>query len=408
MNASPLTSSRQDWPRLLGAAFVSQIGSHLMTLAVAAFVHRQTGSPVQAAWVFVFALFPPVLVSNPLGRWIDRALSRRLWIGNELLAGFISLLCGLCISSKQTWLLYITLSLRSIVGFCGRACANKWIKLITPPEAQTNRLKLFFLTFYLSTAGAGVLAAYTLAQSSIWVLVEVDVITYLLGIVLLATLQPIATTMVSAEAPRSKKNSLGNLWQQLAHKPLLGLSFALVCGLQGLFQSAYCVLVTQLPMHHFSNTPTSIGAFQIAASLGILCGFGVNWFFPTSLQRNKVALGVGAVGLSCLWLTVQFAHHNKQWLSLLGFGTMNFFFEWLWLFYTARFFQQSPTGQVALYQFVLSSTASFLMSLGILAYAYGIQLWGTQHGVQVVSAFLLLCSLLGIFVRSLYSRQYSI
>ncbi len=70
---------------LLGS-FVSQIGSHFLTLALASYVLITTGSAVNSGMVFVVTYLPSILVGSALGAIVDRHISKRLLILNESLS----------------------------------------------------------------------------------------------------------------------------------------------------------------------------------------------------------------------------------------------------------------------------------------------------------------------------------
>src|SRR6516164_8504344 len=91
-------SPRREFVKLLAGAFVSQSGSHFLTITLAGFVLVRTKSLTQASLVFVLSYLPSLFVSARVGDWIDRRLSRWLLGRNELFGALTSLACGVCIA----------------------------------------------------------------------------------------------------------------------------------------------------------------------------------------------------------------------------------------------------------------------------------------------------------------------
>ena len=379
-----------EFKRILAASFISQSGSHFLTLALAAYVFVSSGSAIQSALVFVVSFLPSILVSAQLGDWIDRKLSRLLMARNDLIATALSVLCGACIYYKMPLIvLCMVLGARSILTFTGRAAASKWIKLITPPEFQEKRNKLFFLSFFLSTALAGVLAGVILATGSIVTVVAIDVLTYLLGIGIVLTLrtQPegVGSPVRSTEQVRPK---LVDTLRCILQMPTVRTSFLLVCLSQALFQGAYSVLVSYLPIRHFALGVSSIGMFQLVTSIGLTAGFLLVWFLPhkindENIERPVRALGISAVAVAAaLLLSIS---HNLP-LALFLFMLFNLAYECVWLHHSTKFYRASPKNYTARYQFTISACGAFFMSISTLGYSAAIEGLGLGLGIATILA----------------------
>ena len=387
--------SRVEFSKLLLASFVSQSGSHFLTISLAAFVLLTSGSIVQSALVFVLSYVPSVFVSHRLGNWIDENLSRRLLAQNELLSILVSAACGLAIYFKVPLpILCLIIAIRSLLLFIARTGGSKWIKEISPAELQGVRIKFFFLGFFLSTAVAGILAGTILTYSSILMVVAIDIATYFLSFLLILTLKDLGQT------PRPKPLSASNLVEsvsQIMRNPLVRSHFLAVCLSQALFQGAYSVLVTFLPIGHFRLGAAGIGFFQLAASFGITAGFLVVWLMPGCLSGQKssrffrflMVVTVGVVSLfGCtLVSTVQ--------ASLLLFLTFNLSYECIWLFHSAEFFKKSPVESIARFQFTLTSVASLVMAIFTLGYSSVLGFAGPLVAIPLVSGLALCLWFLG-------------
>lgn len=387
-----------EFTRILGASFISQTGTHFLTIALAAYVFVSSGSTIQSALVFVVSFLPSILVSAELGDWIDRRLSRLLIVRNDLIAAALSALCGACIYFKMPLvLLCAALSVRSILSFTGRAAATKWIKLITPPELQDRRNKLFFLSFFLSTALAGVLAGVVLAHGSIVAVVTIDILTYLLGIGLVMTLraQPEGVGSPAAASGQARPKLLDTL-RCILQMPSVRTSFLLVCFSQAIFQGAYSVLVSYLPIRHFALDVSSIGLFQLATSIGLTAGFLLVWFFPSKINDENIELPLRAIGISAVAVVAALllsVSHSLPF-SLFLFMVFNLAYECVWLHHSTKFFRASPKNYMARYQFTISACGAFFMSISTLGYSAAIESFGLGLGVTLILASGLIFALL--------------
>lgn len=378
---------RAEFPKLLVASFISQTGSHFLTLALSAFVLMSTGSPVQSSLVFVLSFLPSILVSSRLGHWVDHKISKRLIVRNELISILATILCGLCIQLQLPMTLFWTvLAFRSMLMFVGRAAATKWLKLITPPSHQTGRIKLFYLGFFLSTAVSGILAALVLKIASIWAIVAIDSLSYLLGIVAYLTLKAVAAEQETAasaadQQPPSLRQTLGMIFAM----PAVRTSFLAVCFSQAIFQGAYSALVSYLPIKVFQIGVGGVGSFQLAASVGIIGGFLINWLAASLLVEREPLVPVRAISLSgvaAAFLVACVAAPLSA--SLFSFFGLNLLYECVWLHHNSEFFRASPKHHAARYQFTLSSSAAFLMSITTLAYSAAVQYIGPVSGTLTV------------------------
>lgn len=361
---------KNPFARLLLAYFISQIGSHFLTLALASWVLLRTGSLVRASLVFVFSYLPPILVSARLGGWLDRRASRRLFITNELVSSGLSLLCGYCIlaSLSVAWLC-TALAVRSIFGFTSRTLAMKWVKSVSPAELQGDRFKLVSFAFFLATAVSGSFAALVLGFGSIGYVVGIDVLTYFISAAILTTLSEIP--LATLASPTSASTTLFKTFDELADNAPLCRLFLTVVFSQALFQGAYTVLVTALPMTSLGMGISGVGAFQLAASFGIISGFLILWRFPKFLSRDDRAgsfLRWGVKGIAVLGLVVSCTGHSIV-AALIGFFLLNFGYEIIWLHSSADFFRLCPGQHTARYQFALTATGAFLMSSFTLVYS---------------------------------------
>ena len=288
-NAINQLPKRAEFIKILSASFISQSGSHILTLALATFVFISSGSPVKSSLVFVFAFFPSILVSSQLGSWIDRSISRSFLVYIEILSILASVLCGIVVFYKLPLsLLCIVLGLRSILTFTSRTADSKWVKCITDLRFQASRMRLMFFISFLSTGCAGILAALALQKYSfIWV-VLLDIITYIFGILFLVSLQDISQKYRNKLSHfTTKQNDLITTIKTIFIRPKIRTHFILVCLSQAIFQGAYCSLISVLPILRFDLGSSGVGMFQVATSIGIILGFIVNWYWSYLLASTK-------------------------------------------------------------------------------------------------------------------------
>ncbi|MCX6124801.1 MAG: hypothetical protein NTV34_08635 [Proteobacteria bacterium] len=121
----------------------------------------------------------------------------------------------------------------------------------------------------------------------------------------------------------------------------------------------------------------------MAASVGIVGGFVVNWRYPNFLRGSGGLpwrlVTCSVIGIFALLLTTQ----ANLGISVTSFFILNLSYECIWLFYSSEFFAHSPMQNAARYQFTLSSLGSFLMASFTLAYAAMIDHMGVHSGVAV-------------------------
>jgi hypothetical protein len=376
-----------EFTKLLVASFVSQSGSHFLTIALSAFVFASSGSVTKAALVFVLSYLPSIFFSAQLGDWIDRKLSKWLLARNELISIVTSVLCGACIAFKLPLLvLAATVAARFLLLFIARTGGSKWIKLISPAELQSTRIKLFFLSFFLSTAVAGVLAGIVLSHPSVVTVIAIDVATYLLSFTVILSLRQLPEHLRNPDTATPITRGLIATIVEIQRIPGVGAHFVAVCLSQALFQGAYSVLVSYLPIAKLHMGLQGIGAFQFAASIGITIGFLVVWAWPNFLARESKAslvrfsailgIGVGSLILS--------ATARGELASLIPFCLFNVAYECVWLFNSAEFFRKSPSSSLARYQFTLTSTASLVMAISTVGYSLMIEHLGEVGFIAIV------------------------
>lgn len=380
---------KKDFRQLLFASFVSQAGSHFLTLSLAIFVLLTTKLPTKSAFVFILSFLPSILVSAKIGTWIDKKISRSLMCWNEIISILATMLVGVCVAFKlPLGFLCLTLGLRSILLFVNKSATIKWLKIITPVELQIQRIKIYYLSFFLSTTLSGLMASIILNKISIESIVKIDIVSYLISIIFLMRLKSI--TLENKEKVTTKISySLMQTLTSIFSTPNIRISFLFVCFSQTLFQGAYSTLVTYLPIIHFNLGVKGAGLFQLAASFGIILGFIINWIWPNSLKEksdllpNKTFL-ISIFASGSLLLSV---FTSVPILSLVAFTFLNFLYEYIWLHHSAEFFRVSPKNNAASYQFALSSCAAFLMSICIFMFSCLIQNFGLMIATIVSIVF---------------------
>lgn len=395
-------TNRQEFIKLQSASFISQSGSHLLTIALAGFVFSSSGSVVQSSLIFVLSYMPSVFFSATLGNWIDQRLSRWLLARNELLSIATSILCGVCIALKLPLAVLCALvAIRSLLLFVARTAGTKWVKIISPPEQQSSRIKLFFLSFFLSTAIAGILASAILSRSTIFAVVAVDVVTYLTSLAIIAFLKSPSLPPVSSFPTNGILSNVLHATREICANQNLRTPFLNVCLSQALFQGAYSVLVSYLPISKLGLGITGVGVFQVAASLGITAGFLTLWLQPNFLQNDRKgqSLSLVVTGIIGIFSLLGSASVPSVTGSFGGFLLFHLAYECIWLSSNSEFFKRSPAESLGRYQFTLTSMASFLMALTTLLYSIAIQNLGLMTGLVSV-IFLVAVSWIGAEVKS--------
>lgn len=353
---------------LFAATFVSQSGAHLLTLALSAFLLSKTGSLLAATSVFVFSYLPGVIFSAHLGRWIDRKLGRKILVANDLAALGLSLLCGYVVATgKPFLLLFALLALRSVSTFFGRAAVMKWVRLTALPEGLQSETQLIYLSFFLSTTFSGLMALFVLGAASIWPVVILDIVTYLISAsnyFFVDDKAVIAQRTHAALSPVRWHQYLLTLEEMLRNPRLFSVVMIFVLSV-AVFQGAYCILINYLPLF-FATGRSGVGSFQLAASLGILAGFALNRKYGAAVNTGKLRTGFFAGAISALLISTATASLP---LSIFAFFLFHFLFESVWLTAASDLVALSPAERVGEFQFVATSTAALLMSIWALVFA---------------------------------------
>jgi hypothetical protein len=131
---------------------------------------------------------------------------------------------------------------------------------------------------------------------------------------------------------------------------------------------------------------SGVGAFQLAASIGITGGFLINWFAPQLFSEPTTRFPRRALGTSLIAVLALLACAFSATVSygLFSFFVLNFTYECVWLHHNSEFFRASPKHHAARYQFTLSSCAAFLMSLLTLSYSAAVEFLGASTGICLV------------------------
>ena len=382
--------SNSEFLKILLATFISQSGSHFLTLAIATHTYVTTGSLVSSALVFVVSYLPSIFFSSSLGLLIDNYLNRSFLIKNELLSILLTLLCGLAIYYKLPLsILCLILSIRSILSFVCRSSSSKWIKCISSPNEQALRFKLFSFAFFLSTAVSGILASVLLTQVSILYVIGIDALSYLLGIGVFASLIPLAQEKaVEVKSVAINAEIIPSTYFSIFQTKSLRMNFIFVCFSQALFQGAYSVLISYLPLSLFKLGMRGVGIFQLAASMGIILGFLILWALPEILKSPQSKYFFKIIGANIVAIGVLFLCLSSENLtrSVSLFFCLNILYELIWLHSSAEFFRASPLQATARFNFTLNSTAALSMALSTMSFAFCIQ------NFTIVTAFA--CTLL--------------
>ncbi|HEV7737935.1 MAG TPA: hypothetical protein VGO47_11265, partial [Chlamydiales bacterium] len=284
----------REFKKLLLASFISQSGSHFMTLAIAFTVYALSGgSMVKAALVMVFSYLPVIFLTKLAGSLIDRKLSVRMLLVFEASAAIVSVICGALVYFDQFIVLLPLLCARCLLTFATRAALSRWIKLISSLGKQGVRLKIFLLGFFLATTVAGILAILTLGidlRPAIVNVVIIDVVTYLISMLVILSLKSLPETPVEIQKVEisGSQEAFSDTLGQILQQPVLKKTFLRVVLSQALFQGAYLALIAVIA-DHFDLGLKAGAFFQISASIGLIIAFVVLWIFPLCMREKKDA-----------------------------------------------------------------------------------------------------------------------
>lgn len=360
------------------SSFFLQGGSHFFTLALSSYIYVLSKSPIQAALVMVFSFLPATFFSVRLGQLVDQKTSRGSMLLNLCLSFSMSLLCCLVFTAwPNIYAQCLLLGARSLSVFTTRGFLTKWIKIYAEQKSQEKSIKIFYLTYFLSSVGSGILVGHFLKYQNVYILAAMEGVLLLTGLALFARLPFAAVTQEIRNQTQGNKEPFSAVLQQIASAPNLKVHFSLVCIATLVFQAAYSALVTNLPLRYFSLGAAGVGKFQVAASIGIVCGFLVIWLWPNLLQSKRnyllpISISI-FLGLSCLFAIAVLSYQGSVSIALVAFMALCWIFEVLWLYSMSKVFTAAASSSIGTIQFLLNTLSSLLMSLNTLAYAIFIE-----------------------------------
>jgi MFS family permease len=377
-------NKNKEFLKILLGTFISQSGSYFMTLSLAAAFYILTNSVIGAATIMVLSYLPAVFVSGLVGNIVDKKLSRQMLVLLEVFSASISILCAVFLYYHYYIILLILLTLRSCLSFTTRAAQTRWVKIITPENSQSKRIKLLLLAFFLSTTTAGILVGVVIGDdiySGITKVAVIDFITYLVSVIIIWTLhEPNNLRTPKSYSPLNFKNiyyqTLSTILDVFKDKSLMR-PFLFVVFSQGLFQGAYQALISIMP-NYFNKSISAISLFQISASVGLLFAFIFLWIKPNLPYFKYSYFIVISLGILSMIMVIIV---GKMEYSVIFFGIFNLFYEIVWLHNRSVFFVKTPISHVGRYQFTLDSLAGVVMSLCTISCASLIKVFDHKVGV---------------------------
>ncbi len=176
------------FPRLVGAALVSQCGDWILVIGLAFHVYVETGSTMASGGLIAASVIPQIVLGSVTGVFVDRWDRRRtVVLTNLLMAAFAS---TLVLAEDRIWLVFPVLAAINVVETFFLPAEQSLVPLLVRPDdlVACNALngQAVQVARLVGAAVGGVLAA----QGGLVVVVAVDVASYLLAAALLRTLPP--------------------------------------------------------------------------------------------------------------------------------------------------------------------------------------------------------------------------
>jgi MFS family permease len=376
-----MTDSRPDSSALNGISlrlylttFITGVCGNMIIIFISAYVYDTTGDPALSAAILAASFAPQAFATRIIGSAIDKYGSVAALIFLSAINWCVGVAAlELVRSAGSVFVILPLILVRALCAASERANTVKLLRSAVGLAAIRNALSIMNFVYFAATAIAG-LGLIVISLKSVTFLIGVVTVLYV-GVIAVAL--PIAAyrgrldqerktevdivVAVSAETVREREKLIQSL----------GLYIWLVRVSEAFYQGAYSALVTYIPLHIFATSHVSVGAYQVAASLGIVLGFGfAQLLLRASRNAKQIVFIVGVCGAfaSIGWIA-SVNDGFPLWGSLMAFCVLNIGYETIWLFATVRIDADAPFDQVAEISFRTGAWAALWMA--VLAVSYG-------------------------------------
>jgi MFS family permease len=277
-----MTALRErDFRRLWLAGLVSDTGDWLLLVSLPILVFQRTGSTLGTAYAFLIELAPFILLAPVAGMLADRLDRRRLMVAVSLAqaAALVPLLLW-----PRLPVIYAVIAVEAALASLFDPAKNALLPTLVAPDDLVSANSLVGLNQNLGRLLGGPLGGLLLAAGDLRVIVAADAASFLLAVVLIATLRP-APVDAAARAPA------GPAGRPFTRRGVLvGLLVAAVASVaQGLFVVLYVVFVARALHGGAAETGLLRGVQAVGAIVG-----GLLLAVTARVRPGRL------VGLSCL------------------------------------------------------------------------------------------------------------
>ena len=272
----------RDFRRLWLAGLVSDTGDWLLLVSLPILVFQLTGSTLGTAYAFLIELAPFILLAPVAGVLADRLDRRRLMLVVSLAqaAGLVPLLLW-----PRLPVVYGVIALEAALAALFDPTKNALLPTLVPADDLVSANSLVGLNQNLGRLVGGPLGGLLLAAGDLRAIVAADAVSFLLAVVLIASLRPAPAT---AAVARAAAGPAGHPFTRRG--VLVGLVVAAVASVaQGLFVVLYVVFVARALRGGAAETGLLRGVQAIGA-----IGGGLLLAVAARIRPGRL------VGLSCL------------------------------------------------------------------------------------------------------------
>jgi len=301
------------FPRLAGAALVSQCGDWILSIGLAFHVYEQTGSTLASGGLIAASVVPQIVLGSVTGVFVDRWDRRRTVVVTNLLMAACA--ATLLLAEERIWLVFPVLAAINVVETFFTPAEQSLVPLLVRPDdlVPCNALngQAVQAARFVGAAVGGLLAAL----GGLVLVVAVDVATYLVAAALLRTLPA-----DRHPAPRAPAPSLGDRFaavvadwsdgvRQMSGHPTLRLLLvitALTSVGEGIFGTLFLPYVRDV-LHGSAVEYGAITSFQAVGSIaaGLLLAVLAARADPrTLLGVGYVVFGVLDLALFLYWIVL--------------------------------------------------------------------------------------------------------
>ncbi|MEV0890777.1 MFS transporter [Promicromonospora sp. NPDC050262] len=277
--------------RLWGAGLISDMGDWLLFIALPLVVFQLTGSALGTAVAFLLELVPAVALAPLAARLVGRFDRRWMMVAVNIGQALVLLPLLWVHNAADLPIAYTVIVVHASLSTLFEPAKNTLLPDLVDSERLVSANALIGLNQNLGRLIGGPLGGILLAVGDLALIVVVDVATYLLSAVLIATLPAVGASQHPGPDRRT-----GSLWEALRIRRLTG-AYAVIL-ITSMSQGMFLLLFVLFVLGPLGGSDADVGLLRGiqavgAIAAGLVLGFLVRGSSPRALTAASVlAFGV--------------------------------------------------------------------------------------------------------------------